>query len=78
MAASLHGDTPYSGNLVTSVLVTPYTTSVDVNGWSGRSGGPRCHREARTALRTRHTRTATPDGLHIKAAHMTRCAGGNV
>ena len=31
MAASLHGDTPYSGKAVTSVSVTPYTTSVDVN-----------------------------------------------
>ena len=31
MAASLHGDTPYSGKAVTSVPVTPYTTSVDVN-----------------------------------------------
>jgi hypothetical protein len=31
VAASHHGDTPYSGNSVTSVLVTPYTTSVDVN-----------------------------------------------
>ena len=31
MAASHHGDTPYSGNSVTSVPVTPYTTSVDVN-----------------------------------------------
>src|ERR1700758_3788377 len=31
MAASLHGDTPYSGRRVTSVPVTPYTTSVDVN-----------------------------------------------
>lgn len=35
MAASHHGDTPYSGNSVTSVPVTPYTTSVDVN-----PGGP--------------------------------------
>jgi hypothetical protein len=25
------GDTPYSGNSVTSVPVTPYTTSADVN-----------------------------------------------
>ena len=31
MAASPHGDTPYSGKTVTSVPVTPYTTSVDVN-----------------------------------------------
>jgi hypothetical protein len=31
VAASHHGDTPYSGNSVTSVPVTPYTTSVDVN-----------------------------------------------
>ncbi len=31
MAASHHGDTPYSGNSVTPVPVTPYTTSVDVN-----------------------------------------------
>ena len=31
MAASLHGDTPYSGKAVTSVPATPYTTSVDVN-----------------------------------------------
>jgi hypothetical protein len=31
VAASLHGDTPYSGNSVTPVPVTPYTTSVDVN-----------------------------------------------
>ena len=31
MAASLHGNTPYSGNSVTPVPVTPYTTSVDVN-----------------------------------------------
>ena len=31
MAASHHGDTPYSGKTVTSVPVTPYTTSVDVN-----------------------------------------------
>ena len=31
MAASHHGDTPYSGNSVTSVPITPYTTSVDVN-----------------------------------------------
>ena len=31
MAASHHGDTPYSGNSVTSLPVTPYTTSVDVN-----------------------------------------------
>ena len=33
VAASHHGDTPYSGNSVTSVPVTPYTTSVDVNAW---------------------------------------------
>ena len=31
VAASYHGDTPYSGNSVTPVPVTPYTTSVDVN-----------------------------------------------
>ena len=31
MAASHHGDTPYSGDTVTSVPVTPYTTSVDMN-----------------------------------------------
>jgi hypothetical protein len=31
VAASLHGDTPYSGNSVTPLPVTPYTTSVDVN-----------------------------------------------
>ena len=31
MAASHHGDTPYSGKKGTSVPVTPYTTSVDVN-----------------------------------------------
>jgi hypothetical protein len=31
VAASHHGDTPYSGNSLTSVPVTPYTTSVDVN-----------------------------------------------
>jgi hypothetical protein len=31
VAASHHGDTPYSGNSVTSVPVSPYTTSVDVN-----------------------------------------------
>jgi hypothetical protein len=36
VAASHHGDTPYSGNLVTSVPVTPYTTSVDVNLCPGR------------------------------------------
>ena len=40
VAASHHGDTPYSGNSITSVPVTPYTTSVDVNvltcGLSGR------------------------------------------
>ena len=35
MAASHHGDTPHSGNSVTSVPVTPYTTSVDVNPESG-------------------------------------------
>jgi hypothetical protein len=44
VAASHHGDTPYSGNSVTSLPVTPYTTSVDVNpdhaqrlGWSAAS-----------------------------------------
>jgi hypothetical protein len=37
VAASHHGDTPYSGKPVTSVPVTPYTTSVDVNGY--RLGG---------------------------------------
>src|SRR6202007_2220379 len=31
VAASHHGDTPYSGNSLTSVPVTPYTTYVDVN-----------------------------------------------
>jgi len=31
VAASHHGDTPYSGNSATPVPVTPYTTSVDVN-----------------------------------------------
>ena len=31
VAASHHGDTPYSGNQSHSVPVTPYTTSVDVN-----------------------------------------------
>jgi hypothetical protein len=31
VAASHHGDTPHSGKTVTSVPVTPYTTSVDVN-----------------------------------------------
>ncbi len=35
MAASLHGNTPYSGKTVTSVPVTPYTTSVDVNQRGG-------------------------------------------
>ena len=52
MAASHHGDTPYSGNSVTSVPVTPYTTSVDVNFcldvseggekviWRGTTGPP--------------------------------------
>ena len=35
VAASLHGDTPYSGKTVTSVPATPYTTSVDVNGHHG-------------------------------------------
>jgi hypothetical protein len=30
-ACEANGDTPYSGNSVTSVPVTPYTTSVDVN-----------------------------------------------
>jgi hypothetical protein len=38
VAASHHGDTPYSGNSVTLVPVTPYTTSVDVNpGWLDRA-----------------------------------------
>ena len=45
MAASHHGDTPYSGKTVTSVPVTPYTTSVDVNpahqGTSSHAGGRR-------------------------------------
>jgi len=41
VAASHHGDTPYSGNSVTSVPVTPYTTSVDVNG-GGRLGRGAC------------------------------------
>ena len=41
MAASLHGDTPYSGKTVTSVPVTPYTTSVDVNGVSSVWRGAR-------------------------------------
>ena len=36
MAASHHGDTPHSGNSVTSVPVTPYTTSVDVNAAPSR------------------------------------------
>jgi len=40
VAASHHGDTPYSGNSVTSVPVTPYTTSVDVNA-TGRKRLPR-------------------------------------
>jgi len=31
VAASPHGDTPYSGKAVASVPNTPYTTSVDVN-----------------------------------------------
>jgi len=31
VAASHHGNTPYSGRPVTPVPVTPYTTSVDVN-----------------------------------------------
>jgi hypothetical protein len=31
VAASLQGDTPYSGKTVTSIPATPYTTSVDVN-----------------------------------------------
>src|SRR5581483_12106997 len=31
VAASRHGNTPYSGKLVTLVPVTPYTTSVDAN-----------------------------------------------
>jgi hypothetical protein len=38
VAASLHGDTPYSGNSVTPVPVIPYTTSVDVNRF--RNGAP--------------------------------------
>ena len=37
MAASLHGDTPYSGKAVTSGSATPYTTSVDVNAPSAGS-----------------------------------------
>jgi len=36
VAASHHGNTPYSGNSVTLVPVTPYTTSVDVNALSTR------------------------------------------
>ena len=36
VAASHHGDTPYSGNSVTSAPVTPYTTSVDVNDTRAR------------------------------------------
>jgi hypothetical protein len=50
VAASHHGDTPYSGKTITSVPVTPYTTSVDVNGPAGvrgrgggrYAGGPGC------------------------------------
>jgi hypothetical protein len=37
VAASHHGDTPHSGKPVTSVPVTPYTTSVDVNPNMARS-----------------------------------------
>ena len=56
MAASLHGDTPHSGKTVTSVPVTPYTTSVDANlgpkdasednpqGFSDRCVAPRVRR----------------------------------
>jgi hypothetical protein len=39
VAASHHGDTPYSGKLVTLVLVTPYTTSVDVNSTATLASG---------------------------------------
>jgi hypothetical protein len=42
VAASHHGDTPYSGKAVTSVPVTPYTTSVDVNGDGTASGHEGC------------------------------------
>ena len=38
MAASLHGDTPYSGKAVTSGSATPYTTSADVNGQENALG----------------------------------------
>ena len=40
MAASHHGDTPHSGNSLTSVPVTPYTTSVDVNRRQKANPGP--------------------------------------
>jgi hypothetical protein len=44
VAASFHGDTPYSGKTVTSVPVTPYTTSVHVNRLAfGITGGVRVH-----------------------------------
>src|SRR6185436_12118907 len=39
VAASHHRDTPHSGTTVTSVPVTPYTTSVDVNYSYGGFGG---------------------------------------
>jgi len=46
VAASHHGDTPYSGDSITSVPVTPYTTSVDVNsadpGWHEPPSRPGC------------------------------------
>jgi len=46
VAASHHGDTPYSGRPVTPVPVTPYTTSVDVNPAQATGTRPRAQATA--------------------------------
>lgn len=66
MAASHHGDTPHSGKTVTSVPVTPYTTSVDVN-----CGGFPSNYQGR--VRSSFSVSAWPRGTGFSPA---ACAGG--
>ena len=73
VAASHHGDTPYSGNPVTPVPVTPYTTSVDVKRtrrtpaflcrWSPPGGALAAALSCDNAPQARQPTTATSSNL---------------
>src|SRR6185437_11466822 len=73
VAASHHGDTPHSGNSVTSVPVTPYTTSVDVNerplaGTLWTQHHPLCHGPSQNSPTSSAEASVSPDLLRENKA----------